>query len=56
MKFVAVNEECYIVLSPPSRGAWIEILWQGQQYLYDRSPPSRGAWIEILVYFISRKK
>ena len=33
--------------SPPSRGAWIEIiLWPFVGY-HRRSPPSRGAWIEI---------
>ena len=37
------------LVSPPSRGAWIEIPvvgdHRGKQAL---SPPSRGAWIEIM--------
>ena len=34
--------------SPPSRGAWIEILRYAYHYRhYPVSPPSRGAWIEI---------
>ena len=33
--------------SPPSRGAWIEILNQIVGFLFHTSPPSRGAWIEI---------
>ena len=41
--------------SPPSRGAWIEILmvneWTDQNVM---SPPSRGAWIEIFP-FVSQK-
>ena len=38
-------------LSPPSRGAWIEILLRLWTLTSDASPPSRGAWIEIaLVY------
>ena len=34
-------------LSPPSRGAWIEIREKTATALYRLSPPSRGAWIEI---------
>ena len=35
-------------MSPPSRGAWIEILYLGEAKAgYRRSPPSRGAWIEM---------
>ena len=34
-------------LSPPSRGAWIEITVCRQPLSMSRSPPSRGAWIEI---------
>ena len=33
--------------SPPSRGAWIEIVESGLYASGDWSPPSRGAWIEI---------
>ena len=35
------------MLSPPSRGAWIEIFLYLYANLVKRSPPSRGAWIEI---------
>ena len=35
--------------SPPSRGAWIEIVYDTEQMArLIESPPSRGAWIEIL--------
>ena len=33
--------------SPPSRGAWIEILLTYHAMRGSMSPPSRGAWIEI---------
>ena len=33
--------------SPPSRGAWIEILILSTIKFSEKSPPSRGAWIEI---------
>ena len=33
--------------SPPSRGAWIEILIFPSSPRPRQSPPSRGAWIEI---------
>ena len=33
--------------SPPSRAAWIEILFKFAKKKVDRSPPSRAAWIEI---------
>ena len=35
------------LLSPPSRGAWIEIVIFGKALIMLVSPPSRGAWIEI---------
>ena len=35
--------------SPPSRGAWIEILVNALSHHGPQSPPSRGAWIEIAV-------
>ena len=34
-------------MSPPSRGAWIEILLLAALGILMPSPPSRGAWIEI---------
>ena len=37
-------------LSPPSRGAWIEIQMFQTVINAKPSPPSRGAWIEILSY------
>ena len=33
--------------SPPSRGAWIEIILETQGCYLPKSPPSRGAWIEM---------
>ena len=34
--------------SPPSRGAWIEIVYDTEQMArLIESPPSRGAWIEM---------
>ena len=35
------------MLSPPSRGAWIEIACASCRAARIASPPSRGAWIEI---------
>ena len=37
----------FSVLSPPSRGAWIEMSIAQQVENHGQSPPSRGAWIEI---------
>ena len=34
-------------MSPPSRGAWIEISCTMAVEVVTPSPPSRGAWIEI---------
>ena len=34
--------------SPPSRGAWIEIVAAKYGVNKPESPPSRGAWIEIV--------
>ena len=36
-----------LLLSPPSRGAWIEIDRVCNRSNFTPSPPSRGAWIEI---------
>ena len=33
--------------SPPSRGAWIEIITLLKNGVVMTSPPSRGAWIEM---------
>ena len=37
------------MLSPPSRGAWIEIRGLLANYAGALSPPSRGAWIEMIL-------
>ena len=47
MKFVWENVVGAFSRSPPSRGAWIEILWAAVRSEQMPSPPSRGAWIEI---------
>ena len=39
----------HLPLSPPSRGAWIEMGSIRRRSRADWSPPSRGAWIEIVV-------
>ena len=47
------------ILSPPSRGAWIEICdIQEPSGGCPESPPSRGAWIEIPdeVFALDRRK
>ena len=36
-------------MSPPSRGAWIEIKIPLDRVKTNLSPPSRGAWIEIRI-------
>ena len=33
--------------SPPTRGAWIEIINLWMRGVDSKSPPTRGAWIEI---------
>ena len=46
---------CIWPLSPPSRGAWIEISRTASTLsASDRSPPSRGAWIEIVMLCTGR--
>ena len=35
------------IWSPPSRGAWIEIMMVIHSAGINGSPPSRGAWIEM---------
>ena len=56
MKSLLSVSDTYPMLSPPSRGAWIEIPEVKAKYDKGRSPPSRGAWIEIAreVDFVSR--
>ena len=38
--------------SPPSRGAWIEIIGAIREGEDITSPPSRGAWIEIYFFCV----
>ncbi len=48
------HTDCLNNMSPPSRGAWIEMLLLAVVLLQSfTSPPSRGAWIEITVYKLS---
>ena len=47
MKFLLHSEHLYVFLSPPARGAWIEIAEVLLMHQYRLSPPARGAWIEI---------
>ena len=47
MKLEYILSDAYAVKSPPSRGAWIEIIGSCFMCKHARSPPSRGAWIEI---------
>ena len=35
------------LLSPPVRGAWVEILLMMKYMASGMSPPVRGAWVEI---------
>ena len=37
------------LVSPPSRGAWIEISITTPKTGRKTSPPSRGAWIEMML-------
>ena len=49
MKFCKGGKVSLSLMSPPARGAWIEItLPSGCLLPGGRSPPARGAWIEIL--------
>ena len=47
MKYRQNFEPSWLCQSPPSRGAWIEILTSTATGICVMSPPSRGAWIEI---------
>ena len=51
LKFRTFCKRCGVIRSPPSRGAWIEMVY-GDSYwkMLMASPPSRGAWIEIIVF------
>ena len=59
MKCINMMAELRGDTSPPSRGAWIEMLIvAGLMISAGVSPPSRGAWIEIRNsrFFVSLKK
>ena len=47
MKSMLVEQITILLPSPPSRGAWIEIMIERPSERCAMSPPSRGAWIEI---------
>ena len=47
MKFLITPAKVSGSMSPPSRGAWIEIGIVSTVASAVTSPPSRGAWIEI---------
>ena len=48
MKSVVTKDIDIPKVSPPSRGAWIEIMYRLPIKAHLASPPSRGAWIEIV--------
>ena len=50
MKYPTVIDGKRMPQSPPSRGAWIEIMLDEGKEEAVQSPPSRGAWIEMLAY------
>ena len=43
------------IVSPPAKGAWIEIPSFCDSSLMPKSPPAKGAWIEIGAW-VSRAK
>ena len=49
MKWLFVDVIPLYGVSPPARGAWIEIYSNHPRYVAEWSPPARGAWIEIPV-------
>ena len=56
MKSQESEDEIGTYTSPPSRGAWIEILLAQLKLVVTASPPSRGAWIEIPDPFLPKTK
>ena len=48
MKFLAAVVSLVVMLSHPTRGAWIEIVVSHDTQKGVLSHPTRGAWIEIL--------
>ena len=54
MKFIERSVYFCLATSPPSRGAWIEILASPLRPVPSlTSPPSRGAWIEMRIFMSS---
>ena len=47
MKYLAPEEAATFEVSPPTRGAWIEIAVKNFMGNVAESPPTRGAWIEM---------
>ena len=48
MKFPPTLRDEIIIMSPPARGAWIEMMYDlDVMQAGQTSPPARGAWIEI---------
>ena len=47
MKYADIPQLVVDMMSPPSRGAWIEIIHGCKRLLHPTSPPARGAWIEM---------
>ena len=43
-----------MIRSPPTQGAWIEILQPMESRKQLQSPPTQGAWIEIAECELSR--
>ena len=50
MKLLAVDSPARLKVSPPTRGAWIEIPSGRGKWDKQLSPPTRGAWIEIPIW------
>ena len=49
LKYIVVGADRIATVSPPARGAWIEIIAADIVRSHSAvSPPARGAWIEIL--------
>ena len=49
MKYLPAARVFFLILSPPTRGAWIEIATRNDIRACRKSPPTRGAWIEMEV-------
>ena len=47
MKYITNAGASWLLKSPPSRAAWIEITINAESSQNTVSPPSRAAWIEI---------